>query len=425
MNFRKQKSTKIVFVCCLFVLADSNRISIVRKTSNSASDNDLTVLNQVPYPGWKCVKNIKATNHWKNINFKTFSKTQLQQFQCTWNIEVDVNMKIAISIPKIFLKGASQNSYCGRDFLQIIDQGKNQGRFCKPLQVTDYISIGNRVRIDVQGEYQLPHLLRSKKDPFVINYRAITAAISGFKQLSKALVMEKGLLENINKKPTDVNDDKDDPPKSQDMKPGNLVIFIICGIAVAFILILIIRRYFLKRKKKKENKLENKQVPSENSCKNEVNENVKAVRNTEKPQPNPVFYTEKNEALIETQKPKNENRKVWSKPDLKKKKRRKEKRYEEAMRLSRRRRRRRDGKSSEQRKSVSSDLQRPSSRHDATSNVKSRRSDVNSQHSKRKRVTSSRSRDEKKNRNHEEAKKTRNHRSQKPHEKNRKKRKSR
>nr|CAB3263078.1 uncharacterized protein LOC100187518 [Phallusia mammillata] len=127
----------------------------------------------VPRPGWThCIHSIKATNNWRMINAVGLGEILTTQFQCTWNLEVDrAGTKIQIAIQKLEL-GNTKDGECSK-FLEIIDNGKSQGRFCRKNLPGDYFTMGPKLRIDIQGDGALSRWLREKKTPFRVAYRAV------------------------------------------------------------------------------------------------------------------------------------------------------------------------------------------------------------------------------------------------------------
>nr|XP_039263491.1 uncharacterized protein LOC120339432 [Styela clava] len=104
-------------------------------------------------------------------------KLQATQFQCSWFITTEVpGTQIRISFEKLDF-GADKSSTCTQQFLEIIDikLGKSQGRICgdKHKRIGDYVSVGQRVRIDIQGEEGLVEKIRGKKEPFIISYKLV------------------------------------------------------------------------------------------------------------------------------------------------------------------------------------------------------------------------------------------------------------
>merc|ERR1739838_947392 len=219
------------------------------------AENDKLSASKMPNPGWKCVQMLRASNTWKSMEWKSFSQTKLKQFQCTWVIEGGGGSRIALSIPRIYFKDASQNLHCGRDFLQIIDQGVNKGRFCKRNQVTDYISTSHRVRVNVQGEYQLPHMLRAKKIPFTLKYRTVNTQTSGFKQLNTVMsgVFSRDVAPERSPSSTNTNNNSYDDNSKENNGVSWLwkMIIVLIFLLLLFLLLLVFyRRCYAKKKKR-------------------------------------------------------------------------------------------------------------------------------------------------------------------------------
>ncbi|XP_076813975.1 uncharacterized protein LOC143460376 [Clavelina lepadiformis] len=231
-------------------------------------------------PGWThCVKNIPAKLNWRAINNKDFTKIETTQFQCTWKIYSLANEHVQISIQKLNF-GSEEDSTCQQQFLEIIDSGKTQGRYCERNRPGDYVSSGSAVRVDIQGDDELANLVRSKKSPFIIIYRSVKSNEPGFRTtISKPRENEydrfhittsnirKNKRPNIQRpthvrnsfggsveirKSDDYNDSRNKVLMFGALDLGGLIAVIVCSILVVLVVFLIILKSFCCKPANKE-----------------------------------------------------------------------------------------------------------------------------------------------------------------------------
>ncbi|XP_078485210.1 uncharacterized protein LOC100187518 [Ciona intestinalis] len=212
-----------------------------------------------PQPGWShCVHNIRAGSFWGTISSRTLRNLRETQFQCTWMITAEASRKVVVAVQRLTY-GSSASARCRTQFLEIIDSGKTQGKYCVRRHPTgDYVARGSVVRIDIQGESELARLIRDRRNPFVFIYKSVPRTIvSGFRSTTSRI---SGINTYTETPPTiSSNTPGDRKKKDKNKKYGaltlsGLIAVIVCSaLVVLIIIILLIRRCCFNEKQQEKN----------------------------------------------------------------------------------------------------------------------------------------------------------------------------
>jgi len=116
---------------------------------------NLFLLLQVAYRtlGQHCITNMKVGRTWKELKSPDYPKFSGKQMQCTWMLEAPIGWRVKVYFKDLSMKPPSDGS-CRSQYVEFIDDtpGSSQGRFCGNKGPGDYVSIGTKLRVDVQGD---------------------------------------------------------------------------------------------------------------------------------------------------------------------------------------------------------------------------------------------------------------------------------
>jgi len=131
--------------------------------------------SQVQRPTWVHCRNSHTVDNdrtWVYLQSPGYPDAQLTQFQCTWIISAEPGMKIRLSFEDLELSPGIGAGRCGSQFVEVIDlmEGMAQFRGCGDKLPGDYVSLGNKLRLDIQCD---------KNDQFYRGFRAAVRAEPG------------------------------------------------------------------------------------------------------------------------------------------------------------------------------------------------------------------------------------------------------
>uniref|UniRef100_H2YY63 CUB domain-containing protein n=1 Tax=Ciona savignyi TaxID=51511 RepID=H2YY63_CIOSA len=212
-----------------------------------------------PPPGCKhCVHEITATPSWGRISSRNLRNLRETQFQCTWVIKVEnTARKVVVAIPRLAL-GNDENSRCQQQFLEIVDTGKTQGKYCSGNVPGDYVTRGHRVRVDVQGSSALARLVRDRRNPFEIVYKSVPiTTISGFRDTisgpNRIDQYERPRQRPSTVAPGNRNKKDKDTPKFGGLTLTGFIAVVLCSVIILIIIIIVVvRRCCYKKKRERE-----------------------------------------------------------------------------------------------------------------------------------------------------------------------------